>query len=43
MAIYDPSCNEEKFEKTWKDEWIGEYSTPFTEPLTTDRDPNTSH
>jgi len=43
MAIYDPSCNEEKFEKTWKDEWIGEYSTPVTEPLTTDRDPNTTH
>ena len=43
MAIYDPSCNDEKYDKAWKDEWIGEYSTPVTDPLTTDRDPNTSH
>ena len=35
--------NSPHFEKTWKDEWIGEYSTPVTDPLTTDRDPNTSH
>lgn len=39
IAIYDPSCNLEKFDKAWKAEWIGEYDTAVTEPLTTDRDP----
>ena len=43
MAIYDPSCNTEKFDKAWKDEWIGDYQTPVTDPLTTDRDPNSSN
>lgn len=43
LAIYAPSCNEEKFDKSWKDEWIGEYSTQVTDPLTTNRDPNTSN
>ncbi len=43
MAIYDPSCNAEKYDKAWKDEWIGEYSTPVTEALTTQRDPNSSN
>jgi len=28
----------EKFDEAWKDEWIGEYETPVTEPLTTRRD-----
>jgi hypothetical protein len=40
MAIYDPSCNEEKYDKVWKDEWIGEYDTAVTDPLTTNRDPS---
>lgn len=40
MAIYQPSCNDEKYDQAWKDEWIGEYSAHFTEPLQTDRDPN---
>lgn len=40
MAIYQPSCNEEKYDQSWKDEWIGEYSNSFTDPLTTTRDPN---
>ena len=39
IAIYDPSCNLEKFDRAWKDEWIGEYETPVTEALTTQRDP----
>lgn len=43
LAIYDPSCNTEKFDKAWKDEWIGDYQTPVTDPLTTDRDPNSSN
>jgi hypothetical protein len=40
MAVYSPSCNVEQYDQTWKDEWIGEYSNAFTDPLTTDRDPN---
>lgn len=40
IAIYDPSCNLEKFDKAWKAEWIGEYDTAVTEPLTTDREPS---
>ena len=42
MAIYQPSCNSEKYDQTWKDEWIGEYSETMTDPLTTRRDPSTS-
>ncbi len=38
IAIYDPSCNVEKFDQAWKDEWIGDYETSVTEPLTTRRD-----
>ncbi len=29
-AIYNPHCNVQKYDKAWKDEWIGEYSTPQT-------------
>lgn len=39
-AIYHPSCNDQQYERSWKDEWIGEYSAPTTGPLTTGRDPN---
>ena len=39
IAIYDPSCNLEKFDQAWKSEWIGEYETPVTDALTTGRDP----
>lgn len=39
MAIYQPSCNEEKYDKAWKSEWIGEYATPVTDALTTGRAP----
>ncbi len=38
-AIYHPSCNEQQYERSWKDEWIGEYTAPTTGPLTTGRDP----
>jgi hypothetical protein len=35
IAVYDPHCNPEKFDKAWKDQWIGEYSSaPTTGPLT---------
>jgi len=40
-AIYQPSCNERQFDRTWKDEWIGSYErAPNTGPLTTGRDPD---
>jgi hypothetical protein len=39
-AIYRPSCNAEQYDAAWKDEWIGEYKTPTTGPLTTRRDPS---
>jgi hypothetical protein len=40
-AIYQPACNEQKYDKSWKDEWIGGYNNaPTTAPLTTGRDPN---
>jgi hypothetical protein len=39
IAIYDPSCNTEKFDKAWKDEWIGAYDAPVTDALTTGREP----
>ena len=38
-AIYRPSCNEQQFERSWRDEWIGEYQAPTTGPLTTGRNP----
>jgi hypothetical protein len=38
-AIYQPSCNSQQFDRTWKGEWIGEYHAPTTGPLTTGRDP----
>ena len=37
-AIYKPSCNEQRFDRSWKDEWIGGYTAPTTGPLTTSRD-----
>ena len=39
-AIYQPGCNEQKFDRAWKDEWIGEYSAPTAGPLTTSRTPD---
>jgi hypothetical protein len=39
-AVYRPGCNEQQFDRTWKDEWIGDYSAPNTTgPLTTGRQP----
>ena len=33
-AIYQPRCNTERYGQSWKDEWIGEYSSaPNTGPL----------
>ena len=38
-AIYHPSCNEQQFDRSWQEHWIGEYTAPTTGPLTTTRDP----
>ena len=38
-AIYRPSCNEQQYDRSWRDEWIGEYNAPTTGPLTTGRQP----
>jgi hypothetical protein len=40
IAVYRPGCNPDQYDQAWKDEWIGEYQTPTTGPLTTDRDPS---
>ena len=42
VAIYHPSCNEQQYDRSWKDEWIGEYTAPTTGPLTTEPRPRTS-
>jgi hypothetical protein len=39
ISIYHPSCNEEQYDRQWKDHWIGEYQAPTTGPLTTGREP----
>jgi len=39
-AIYHPSCNEQRFERSWRDEWIGGYTAPTAGPLTTGRSPD---
>jgi hypothetical protein len=39
-AIYHPTCNEERYERSWEDHWIGEYTAPTTGPLTTGRNPS---
>ncbi len=39
-ASYHPQCNEQQFERAWKDEWIGDYSAPTAGPLTTGREPD---
>ena len=39
IAVYRPGCNSEKYDPTWKDQWIGSYKAPTTNPLTTRRDP----
>jgi hypothetical protein len=41
IAIYHPGCNDDQYDQSWEDHWIGEYQTPGTTgPLTTDRDPS---
>ncbi len=34
VAVYRPFCNEQQYDSSWRDEWIGEYSdAPTTAPL----------
>ena len=40
-AVYKPGCNERQVDRSWKREWIGEYSAPTAGPLTTSTDPDT--
>jgi hypothetical protein len=42
-SVYHPTCNEQQYEQSWKDEWIGEYSAPTAGPLTTGRRPRDPH
>jgi len=39
LSVYHPGCNHERYVPAWKQEWIGTYSAPTTDPLTTKRDP----
>lgn len=32
-ADYNPACNVQKYDRAWKDEWIGEYNADTTGPL----------
>ncbi len=33
-ATYRPGCNEQQYDHSWKDEWIGDYTAPTTNSVT---------
>jgi hypothetical protein len=33
IALYDPGCNPQRYDRAWKAEWIGAYETEVTGPL----------
>ncbi len=33
IAQYDPACNPERYDRAWRREWIGDYQTEVTGPL----------
>jgi hypothetical protein len=37
--VYHPTCNPERYDPSWKQQWIGDYTAPTAGPLTTGRDP----
>jgi hypothetical protein len=37
LAMYEPGCNKERYDRTWQEQWIGDYRAPTTGPLTTSR------
>jgi hypothetical protein len=39
IAVYNPTCNRERYDPAWKEQWIGDYTAPTAGPLTTGRDP----
>lgn len=39
LAVYHPSCNPGRYDRAWKETWIGSYEAPTTKPLTTEREP----
>jgi len=39
IAMYEPHCNQQKYDRTWRPEWLGEYEARTTSPLTTPEDP----
>ncbi|MGH3717914.1 MAG: hypothetical protein ACRDRI_03555 [Pseudonocardiaceae bacterium] len=39
-SIYDPHCNEVKYDKSWQGHWLGSYQSDLTGPLTTDDRPS---
>jgi hypothetical protein len=39
IAVYHPTCNRERYDPSWKEQWIGDYTAPTAGPLTTGRDP----
>ncbi|HUG08380.1 MAG TPA: hypothetical protein VMP13_05735 [Acidimicrobiia bacterium] len=40
VSIYEPGCNPERYDQTWREQWIGDYRAPTTGPLTTERSPS---
>ncbi len=42
VAIYRPGCHDRPVDRSWRPEWIGEYSAPTAGPLTTGTDPDAS-
>ncbi len=39
VAIYRPGCNDQQYDQSWRQAWIGDYQAPTTGPLTTGRQP----
>jgi hypothetical protein len=39
VSIYHPGCNEQQYDKAWREEWIQDYNASTTGPLTTNRTP----
>lgn len=39
VAMYEPHCNQQKYDRTWRREWLGEYDTRTASPLTTPEKP----
>jgi hypothetical protein len=40
VSVYSPHCNTQKYDPSWRPEWIGEYEARTTSPLTTPKNPS---